>query len=148
MQIYKYRYLILADYRDLIGLLAVFCLFVFHLCCPNGISPMGNSSCFPGKSQLQQSRATQPTVVWAVFNRCLIVIICSFVRLYPEATDAVNNNNNNDNNDNNNNNNEILIKRKPLVYTRARDVVQKKRRLGQYNSNNKLTHGQYTSRYN
>ena len=51
----------------------------------------------------------------------------------------------------NNNNNEILIKREPLVYTRARRAVQKKRRrkrLGQYNSNNKLIYGQYTSRYN
>ena len=60
--------------------------------------------------------------------------------------------NDNDNNNNNNNNNEILIKRKPLVSTRARLAVQKKRertkreRLGQYNSNNKLIHGQYTSR--
>ena len=52
---------------------------------------------------------------------------------------------------NNNNNNEILIKRELLVYTTARRVVQRKRRrkgLGQYNSNNKLIHGQYTSRYN
>ena len=30
---------------------------------PIGISPMGNSGCFsPGKSWLQQSRATQPVV--------------------------------------------------------------------------------------
>ena len=39
----------------------------------------------------------------------------------------------------NNNNNEILIKREPLVYTRAWRAVQKKekeKRLGQYNSNN------------
>ena len=55
---------------------------------------------------------------------------------------------------NNNNNNEILIKREPQVYTTAQWAVQKKkkkeeeRRLGQYNSNNKLIHGQYTSRYN
>ena len=42
------------------------------------------------------------------------------------------------------------MKREPLVYTRARRAVQrkKKERLGQYNSNNKLIHGQYTSRYN
>ena len=52
--------------------------------------------------------------------------------------------------DNNNNNNEILIKREPLVYTRAQRAVQRKKRkrLGQYNSNNKPIHGQYTSRYN
>ena len=50
---------------------------------------------------------------------------------------------------NNDNNNEILIKHKPLVYTRAWHAVQeKKKRLGQYNSHNKLIHGQYTSRYN
>ena len=56
--------------------------------------------------------------------------------------------------DNNNNNNEILIKREPQVYTRARRSVQKKRerrrrrRPGQHNSNNKLIHGQCTSRHN
>ena len=57
---------------------------------------------------------------------------------------------------NNNNNNEILIMRKPPVYARALCAVQKrkrkkkgeKKRLGQYNSNSKLIHGQYTSRYN
>ena len=51
---------------------------------------------------------------------------------------------------NNDNNNEIFIKRESLVYTRARRAVQKrkKERLGQHNSNNKLNHGQYTSRYN
>ena len=51
-----------------------------------------------------------------------------------------------------NDNNEILFKREPLVFTRARHAAQKKKkekkRLGQYNSNNKLIHGQYTSRYN
>ena len=55
--------------------------------------------------------------------------------------------------DYNNNDNEILVKRKPLVCTRAQRTVHKKKkkkkeRLGQYNSNNKLIHGQYTSRYN
>ena len=58
---------------------------------------------------------------------------------YLEAT-LCKDNNNNDNN--NSNNNEILIKREPLVYTRAPRAVQKgrerekKKRLGQYNSNN------------
>ena len=48
----------------------------------------------------------------------------------------------------NNNNNEILIKREPQVYTTARCAVyNNKKWLGQYNSNNKLIHGQYTSRY-
>ena len=44
----------------------------------------------------------------------------------------------------------ILIKREPLVYTRAQGAVQKKKKkgLGQYDSINKLIHGQYTSRYN
>ena len=50
------------------------------------------------------------------------------------------------------NDNEIIIKREPLVFTRARRAVKekkkKKERLGQYNSNNKLILGQYTSRYN
>ena len=49
-------------------------------------------------------------------------------------------------NTSNNNNNEILIKCEPLGYTRARHTVQKKKekkkRLGQYNTNNKLIHGQ------
>ena len=65
------------------------------------------------------------------------------------------NNNNNDNYDNNNNDdddddNEILIKREPLVYTRGALYKKKTKieRLGQYNSNNKLINGQYTSRYN
>ena len=42
------------------------------------------------------------------------------------------------------------IKYEPLVYTKAWRTVQKrkKERLGQYNSNNKLIHEQYTSRYN
>ena len=35
-------------------------------------------------------------------------------------------NNNNDNNNNDNNNNEILIKREPLVYTRAPRCTEKK----------------------
>ena len=49
------------------------------------------------------------------------------------------------------NNTEILIKREPLVYTRPRLAVQKKKekkRIGQYNSNNKLIRGKNTSRYN
>ena len=48
-----------------------------------------------------------------------------------------------------NNNNEILIKREPLVNTRARRAVQQQqqKKLGQYNGYNKLIHGQYTSRY-
>ena len=65
------------------------------------------------------------------------------------------NNNNNINYDNNNNDdddddNEILIKREPLVYTRGALYKKKTKieRLGQYNSNNKLINGQYTSRYN
>ena len=41
-------------------------------------------------------------------------------------------------------NNETLIKHEPLVYNRAWCAVQKKRRgkkrVGQYNSNNKLIH--------
>ena len=50
---------------------------------------------------------------------------------------------------NDNNNYEILTKREPLVYRAGHAVQRKKRkRLGQYNSNNKLIHGQYTSRYN
>ena len=59
---------------------------------------------------------------------------------------------------NNTTNNEILIKHEPLACTRAQCAVQKKqhtqkkierkKRLGQYNSNNELIHGQYTSRYN
>ena len=32
-----------------------------QLYCPNRISPMGNSGCLPGESQLRQSCATQPT---------------------------------------------------------------------------------------
>ena len=50
---------------------------------------------------------------------------------------------------NHNNNNETLIKREPQVYTRAWRTVQKEKkiRLGQYNSSNKLIHAQYTSRY-
>ena len=62
---------------------------------------------------------------------------------------------------NNNNNNDILIKREPLVYARARHTVQKKNksfRLGGYklkkenkkqqldNSNHKLIYGHCTSR--
>ena len=49
-------------------------------------------------------------------------------------------------------NNEILIKCEPPVYTRAQCTVQrqkkKRKRLGQYNSNNKLIQGQYIRRYN
>ena len=59
-----------------------------------------------------------------------------------------------------NNDTEMLIKREPLVYTRARRAVQKRKekrnkekkkkkrrkKLGQYNINNKLIHRQYTSR--
>ena len=50
------------------------------------------------------------------------------------------------------------MKREPLVYIRARHSVQKKKkknrrkkekeRLGQYISNNKLIHEQYTGRHN
>ena len=35
-------------------------LFILQLYCPIGISPMGNLACFPGESQLRQSRATHP----------------------------------------------------------------------------------------
>ena len=36
--------------------------------CSNGISPTGNLGCFPGESQLQQSRAIQLTVYAGCFK--------------------------------------------------------------------------------
>ena len=74
---------------------------------------------------------------------CVMFLLC-----------LLNNNNNNDDN----NNSEILNKREPLVCTRVRRAghihthththTHTHKRLEQYNSNNKLIHGQYTSRYN
>ena len=46
-----------------------FFLFFYQLYRPNGISPIGNSGCLPGDSQLRQSRATQPTVHVRCFSR-------------------------------------------------------------------------------
>ena len=43
--------------------------------------------------------------------------------------DEENDNDNNNNNNNDNNNNEILIKREPLVYTKVRRAVQKKKNI-------------------
>ena len=48
-------------------------IFTFYICIvSNGISPMGNSGCFPGESLLRQSRATQPTVHAGCFSVSII----------------------------------------------------------------------------
>ena len=45
---------------------------ILQLYCPTGISPMGNSGCFPGERQLRQSHATQLTVHTGCFNVSII----------------------------------------------------------------------------
>ena len=48
------------------------CFLHLRLYCPVGISLMGNWGCFPGESQLRQSRATQPTVHAGCFSVSII----------------------------------------------------------------------------
>ena len=51
------------------------------------ISPVGNSGCFPGESQLRQSRATQPTMHAGSFSVSIIHQTDTDCRIFNVRTD-------------------------------------------------------------